>query len=73
PSYLSWNLGVIRDFTLPNLISEENRVQFRAEFFNLFNNTNFGNPNTTFTNSRFGQITSAGAPREIQFGLKFIW
>ncbi|MPY87815.1 MAG: hypothetical protein GEU99_07835 [Luteitalea sp.] len=73
PSYVDWSLGVMRDFVLPGILSEENRIQFRAEFFNLFNNTNLENPNTTFTSSSFGRITSAGASREIQFGLKFIW
>jgi hypothetical protein len=63
----------MRDFVLPGFLSDENRIQFRAEFFNLFNHTNFQSPNTTFTSSSFGRITSAAAARETQFGLKFIW
>ena len=49
------------------------RVQLRAEAFNLLNNTNFIQ-NTQFANinsTSFGQITSAFAPREIQFAARF--
>ncbi|MFL6254908.1 MAG: hypothetical protein ACJ74T_07785, partial [Pyrinomonadaceae bacterium] len=59
--------------------------QFRAEFFNLFNHTNFTGFNTGLsfvgnsTDPRFGQsdnpafgtLNAAQRPREIQFGLKF--
>jgi len=45
-------------------------VQFRSEFFNLFNNVNFGQPGFTIGGG-YGQITSAGSPRILQFGLKF--
>jgi hypothetical protein len=47
------------------------RVQFRAEFFNAFNNTHFGYPNNSIDSPGFGSITSAGSPRLIQFALRF--
>ena len=46
------------------------RLQFRAEFYNLFNNVNYGNPNTTFAAANFGRITSAGSMRQMQLGAK---
>lgn len=53
---------------------ERLRVQFRAEFLNAFNTPRFGSPNTTVTSSSFGVVSSqANAPRQIQFGLKFLW
>jgi hypothetical protein len=46
-------------------------IQFRAEFFNAFNRTMFGAPNTTLNSGAFGVITSTqNSPRIIQFGLK---
>jgi len=51
-------------------VTERFNVQFRSEFFNLFNHTNFGGPSTRFGASDFGQIWSAGPPRIIQFALR---
>jgi hypothetical protein len=51
-------------------ITEAWRMQFRAEFFNLLNRVNLSNPNTNASSVQFGRITSAGAPRVIQFALK---
>jgi hypothetical protein len=51
-------------------------VAFRAEFFNLFNRTQWAPPNTAVGSSTFGQVTSifpGTNPRLIQFGLKFIF
>jgi hypothetical protein len=50
------------------------KVQFRAEAFNVFNHVQFGNPDTGVTDTAFGQITSqANTPRQVQFGLKFLF
>ena len=49
-------------------------VQFKAEFFNLFNRTQLGLPNNNVQSSAFGSITSTSAPaRQIQFGLKVLF
>lgn len=46
-------------------------VQFRAEFFNLFNIVNFGLPSNLLTGSGFGEINRTAAnSRQIQFSLK---
>jgi hypothetical protein len=50
---------------------ERYNIQFRSEFFNLFNHTNFNGYDTTTPDSGFGTLNAALAPREIQFGLKF--
>ena len=49
------------------------RLQLRAEFFNLFNQVNFNNPNTTLSSATFGRITGAGPGRAIQLAAKVIW
>ena len=45
-------------------------VEFRAEFFNIFNIAQFSNPSTSITSSLFGQITGTADPRIIQFALR---
>ncbi|HEX6804390.1 MAG TPA: hypothetical protein VF133_11980, partial [Terriglobales bacterium] len=53
-------------------ISEHKRVDFRAEFFNLFNHTQFFNPDgNTSDGSQFGQVQQVRDPRLMQFALKF--
>lgn len=62
------DLGIFKSFTLPR---ENMRLQFRAEFFNLFNATNLGLPNTDRASAAFGTIRSTFPARQIQFALKF--
>jgi hypothetical protein len=50
---------------------EKSRLEFQAECFNLLNKTNFAAPNANRSNSNFGTITSAFAPRIMQFALRF--
>lgn len=52
-------------------IQERYGLQFRAEFFNLFNHTNFVGFDTDTRNTSFGTLNAAQAPREIQLGIKF--
>jgi hypothetical protein len=60
------------DFSaLKNLaIRERWRLQYRAEFFNFFNNTQLNNPTTAYTSASFGRITGARDPRILQMALK---
>ena len=64
------------DFALFKVIpiTERIHLQFRTEFFNLFNRVQFAPPNTsccTLNNSQFGVVTSqANTPRLIQFALR---
>jgi hypothetical protein len=51
-------------------VTEHRRLQYRAEFFNLFNHALLGNPGTTLGSPSFGRITSAGDPRILQMALK---
>jgi hypothetical protein len=66
PRFASWDVSAFRDFP----IHESLQVQFRAEFFNVLNHTNFGDPQQSVTNGTFGRITSANDPRIGQLSLK---
>jgi hypothetical protein len=56
-------------------IRESMNLEFRSEFFNIFNRTQFGPPNGNANDTQgFGRIGSqANLPRIIQFGLKLNW
>jgi hypothetical protein len=56
----SWNcdMSVIKDTHL----SESKMIQFRAEFFNIFNHPTFATPNGTLGNPSFGLSTSTQSP-----------
>ncbi len=64
------DLGLHKDFALPK---EGTRIEFRSEFFNLFNKTNFQQPNSTASSSAFGTIRSTFPARIIQFALKVVF
>jgi hypothetical protein len=48
-------------------------LQFRCDFINAFNHPNFEAPAVNVSNAGFGTISSAYPPRNIQFGLKFLF
>ena len=52
-------------------ITENTRFTIRADFFNIFNTVNFGLPGNDINSALFGQSTTAGAPRIIQFAGRF--
>lgn len=55
-------------------LHEDARLEFRAEFFNLFNHTQFSNPATANGVSTFGQITTTSVnSRLIQLALKYVF
>lgn len=70
-SIYNFDLGLHKEFPV---IGENMRLQFRSEFFNLFNTTNLGAPAQNVSNSNFGVITTLSSPaRQIQFALKLVF
>jgi hypothetical protein len=69
PPAWSFDLSLSRAFRF----REDQRVEFRAEAFNVTNSFRPQNPNTTITNAQFGQIRSAFDPRILQFALKYVF
>ena len=65
------DLGVNKRFRIP--AREGMSLQFRSEFFNFLNHTNFGSPSSDITSAAFGTIRTALPPRQIQFALKLMF
>jgi hypothetical protein len=63
----NFDLSLFKNF----LFAERWAVQFRAEFFNVFNTPQFGEPNGAFGNPQFNRVnTQANNPRDIQLALR---
>jgi hypothetical protein len=70
PGRTNVDASLFKDFSF----TEQAKLQFRAEVFNVFNHPQFGQPNGTVFNPGVGQITSiVGNPRQIQLALKLIF
>jgi hypothetical protein len=68
PGRQNWNLSLFKNFTLSE--SRGSRLELRLETFNTWNHTQFNAVNTSFTDGKFGQVTSAFDPRILQLGGK---
>lgn len=67
PGENQWDITVSKKIAL----TEAKYFQFRADVFNLFNKTQFVNPDGNFSDTTFGLIQQARDPRLVQFALKF--
>jgi Carboxypeptidase regulatory-like domain len=67
PGYTDWDFSLFKDIR----VGESKAIQFRAEFFNILNHTNFHNPDSDMNSQTFNEILEAQPPRLIQFALKF--
>ncbi len=66
PGFKNFDFSLIKTTS----VTERARLEFRAEFFNIFNITNFDIPNRFAFTSNFGRIFSARSSRQIQFAWK---
>jgi hypothetical protein len=66
PGLNNWDLALSKNFKM----TESMRLQFRSEFFNAFNHTQFSGLSTTFGTGNYGYVTSTRSPRIIQLGLR---
>ncbi len=69
PGLEQWDLAADKNFR----IREKMALQFRSEFFNVLNHTNFGLPTAISTNAAFGTIRTTYPARQIQFALKLLF
>jgi hypothetical protein len=75
PGFHNFDMALIKDTAFGHRGNGELAIlQFRAEFFNIFNIVNFGLPSNIVRGSGFGIISrTAGSSRQIQFSLKVIY
>src|SRR6185437_805445 len=71
PGQFNWDIGIVKK-TVVGGLREDADLEFRAEFFNAFNHTQFTNPATSVNGANFGVIsnTSVGL-RIMQFALRY--
>jgi len=86
PGLQNYDFAAVKNFPLWTKLGEQTHLQFRVDFFNLFNHTNFATPVRTMNSLNFGQITQTvgtvvqnalantagpmGGPRLIQLSLR---
>jgi len=69
PGYANWDFSAFKNIH----IAESKEFQFRAEFFNILNHTNFRLPDSDISSPTFNQILAAQPPRLIQLAMKFLF
>ena len=69
PGSWQFDLALSRKFQ----IKEMQKVEFRAEAFNVTNGFRMTNPTTSLNSNTFGKVTSAQDPRIMQFALKYFF
>jgi hypothetical protein len=69
PGTANVDFSMFKSFKMP--FRESHTLEFRGEFFNVFNRPNLNPPNVTRTSNLFGVITSAADPRILQSGLRY--
>jgi hypothetical protein len=72
PGFANVDFSLIKSFPIRGgPLGESQHLDFRAEFFNVFNRANFNNPNGNLSSVTVGRITTALAPRIVQLALKY--
>jgi hypothetical protein len=69
PGINNWDLALLKNLRL----TESKTLEFRGEFFNVFNHAQFGAPGGNINSSVFGVVTGAGSGRIGQVAVKFLF
>ncbi len=70
PGRVNFDLALAKNTPI---FGEHLKSEFRAEFFNILNHTEFSNPDTNIRGATFGQITTTADPRIIQLALRLVF
>lgn len=69
PGINNWDFNIMKRIS----VTEKQVIEFRIDFGNLFNHTQFGAPTTDASSSNFGRVTSTSSGRRMQLALKYAW
>lgn len=69
PGINNFDMAFLKDLRM----TETKTVEFRGEFFNIFNHAQFGNPVGNMLSRAFGLVTGAGSPRIAQVAIKILF
>ena len=71
PGYANTDFSAMKRTRIPWFVGKEGaQMEFRAEFFNVFNRVNLQGVSGALTSSQFGRATGSFPARDIQFGLR---
>jgi outer membrane receptor protein involved in Fe transport len=74
PGYANTDMNITKKTKIPWFLGSEGAsVEFRTEFFNLFNKVNLTAPDGNYLSSTFGRSTGSYPARNIQFGIKIVF
>ena len=70
PGYINTDFSAIKRTHIPWFVAEGAQLEFRAEFFNVFNHVNLTGVNSDINGGAFGLASGAFPARDIQFGIR---
>jgi hypothetical protein len=73
PGFADVDFSLFKNFKIPWFGHEGANIQFRSEFFNLFNRVNLSDVSNDLTSGDFGRAGSAFIPRTVQFGIRILY
>ena len=65
----NWDFALFKNIPVTEML----RFQLRGEFYNVFNQHYFENPDLTVGDAKFGSMQTASSPRTAQIGLKMLF
>ncbi len=71
PGINNWNITTAKRIRMP--FSEAHAVEFRADFLNAFNHTQWLASDKNTASASYGRVNAVRPPRQIQFALRYIF
>ena len=72
PGINNWNIATAKRIPL-SFLKEGHALEFRADFFNAWNHTQWLSSDKSMTSATYGRITSTRPARQIQFALRYLF